>query len=212
MKNYLLILLLTLGLSLFATAFTPELNTELEVAPEYNYATEVALLSEITPAEEIETSEIAAANTVSAPTKTSTSSTASGIDYYAISTSSTGEDCNNLASDQVYHVSNLLYAHANRAFKNLKYFTIGTTFTVSENGIISTYRVSEIRYFKKINATTLNLCFDGLENCQGQNQMGLIKKGRFLDENSNQKAYSIALMTCAGVNDSHRLVVFANKI
>lgn len=212
MKNYLLILLSTLGLSLFATAFTPELDTELEVAPEHNYVTEVALLSEITPVEEIETSEIAVADTLSIPAKMNASSTASDVDYYAISTNSTGEDCNNLTDNQVYHVSNLLYAHAYKAFKNLKHFTFGTTFTVSENGTVSTYRVSEIRYFKKINATTLNLCLDGLENCQGQNQMGLIKKGRFLDENSNQKAYSIALMTCAGVNDSHRLVVFANKI
>lgn len=212
MKNYILVLLTALGLGILAT---PSVSRAEAVTP---VETEIPLMTEIEPIAEITTPEISETklstyqitSVKSASTPVSTNSTSA--DYYAITTSSTEADCGQLSNDQVYHFGNLLFAHAYKAFSNLKYYTPGNTFTVSENGVVSTYRVSEVRYFEKTGATTLALCSNGLSDCAGNTPMTSIKNAYYVDENHIRHSYSVALMACAGTNDSHRIVVFANKI
>ena len=213
MKNYILVLLAVLGVGVMVT---PEVSKAEEVATSMD--PETSILNEIEPIEAAAISEIATSGAISAPVvsrkvalaKTGANGGVSMADYEVIPAGSTEEDCDKLADNQVYRTGNLLFAHANRAFSNLKSLTDGATFSVYENGMVTNYKVSEVHYFKKVSADGLVLCTDGLENCGGPKQMARIKAAQYIDEDSVLRTHKIALMTCAGNNDSHRLVVFAD--
>ena len=101
--------------------------------------------------------------------------------------------------------SKLLYGHNTTAvFGGLKNLGIGSTFTVTEDGFTTTYKIAKTITFEKNNGQ-LQLNGEG-------SYMNSVAKAR-----SNGVNYDLALMTCAGTNygngdASHRLVLFANKI
>ena len=192
MKNYILVLLAVLGVGVMVT---PEVSKAEEVATSMD--PETSILNEIEPIEAAAISEIATSGAISAP-----------VVSRKVALAKTG--ANGGVSMADYRTGNLLFAHANRAFSNLKSLTDGDTFSVYENGTVTNYRVSKVRYFKKVSADGLVLCTNGLENCGGLKQMARIKAAQYIDEDSVLRTHKIALMTCAGNNDSHRLVVFAD--
>ena len=99
----------------------------------------------------------------------------------------------------------LLYGHnSSTVFGNLKNLGIGSTFTITENGTTTTYKIAKTITFEKNNGL-LQLNGDG-------SYMKSVANAR-----SNGVNYDLALMTCAGTSygngdASHRLVLFANKI
>lgn len=226
MKQYLIILLISLGLGgLVASGVesvaadrVPSILEETSVSESAVSSLDEMLLPELTPVEELavttleETPEITKTYTYTYNYSYSTPVSSAAADYYAIAAGTTDIDCGALSNNQVYHYGNLLFAHAYKAFSNLKYFAPGNTFTVSENGVMTTYMVKSVKYFQKTSATTLALCSNGLSDCKGTTQMSRIARASYIDENYISQSYSVALMACAGVNDSHRIVVFADAI
>lgn len=99
----------------------------------------------------------------------------------------------------------LLYGHNTTAvFGGLKNLGVGSTFTVTENGVATTYKVAKAITFEKNNGQ-LQLNGEG-------SYMNSVAKAR-----SNGVNYDLALMTCAGTNygngdASHRLVLFATRV
>ena len=80
---------------------------------------------------------------------------------------------------------------------------MNSIFTLTENGLTTTYRVTGITVFEK-NPTTKTLQLNG----SGSYMRPLVE---------NAMGHSVALMTCSGTSygngdASHRLVVFADKI
>lgn len=99
------------------------------------------------------------------------------------------------------------YGHnSGSVFGFLSSVSVGTTFTVTYNGVTTTYRVSNKIEYEKSSATTLSK--NGVTY-----KMSHIANGYSTDE----VRHSIALMTCSGTSygngdASHRLVLFADKI
>ena len=214
MKNYIMIILATIFATIMINTGT---NVKADTSSEANFVTnsaETLTLSNLDVQEEAKYSEIASEVNVTAKTTTTSVSTtkttsSTPVNYTVTATSNT------VVTDpgnEIYKTANLLYAHAYKHFSNLKTLSVDSTFTVTLNGTVTTYRVSEVHYFKKLDSTTLVLCQNGLDDCGGKSQMSILRYASYYDANSATHPHSLALMTCAGTNDSHRLVVFADKI
>lgn len=103
----------------------------------------------------------------------------------------------------VYHYGKLYYGHNSRnVFGSLSDYGVGNTFTITVNGVTTTYRVAEVAMFEK-NQDNGKLQIDGA--------------GNYMKSVVNARGHSVALMTCAGTplgngRATHRLVVFADAI
>lgn len=104
----------------------------------------------------------------------------------------------------VYRYGSLLYGHNSyNVFGGLSDYGVGNTFTITENGVATTYVVSEVAMFEK-NQDNGKLQIDG----SGSYMNGIVR---------GAWGHSVALMTCAGTplgngKATHRLVVFADAI
>lgn len=103
----------------------------------------------------------------------------------------------------VNKIGKLLYGHNSSAvFGDLDTLTIGSTFTITENGETKTYQVSKITTYEK--------------NPDGRLQLG--GSGSYMKAIRDRAlGHSVAIMTCAGTSygngdASHRLVIFADII
>ena len=103
----------------------------------------------------------------------------------------------------VYHYGKLYYGHnTGNVFGSLSDYGVGNTFTITHDGITTTYVVKEVVMFEK-NQDTGKLQMNGA--------------GNYMKSVVNAWGHSVALMTCAGTplgngRATHRLVVFADAI
>ena len=113
----------------------------------------------------------------------------------------------NAGSVVKYYNNKFLYGHNSGAvFGFLPSVGIGHTFSLTYNGIVTTYRVSNKVEYAKTSATTL-----GIGNTNYK--MGHVANGY----DPNEVRHSIVIMTCSGTSygngdASHRLVLFADAI
>ena len=216
MKNYLLILLSVLGIGFLISSNIPESTVRsFDVVPEANQQIEANLLPEketITKQDITEVSEVAKITTTPVVAKAATTPVTQN---YTV-TRANGTTVKNPGGD-IYRTDKMVYAHNSpQLFGNLKYLNVGSIFTLTENGVTTSYQVKNIKFFKKINETTLYLCFNNdLNDCHGQNQIQyLVKNAKYLNENLTfSPIYSVVLMTCEGSgNTPYRRIIFANRI
>lgn len=106
-------------------------------------------------------------------------------------------DCGN----SICKTDKLLYAHNSaNLFGNLNSIANGEIFTVTENGVVKSYRVAEKVVYEK--------------NADGQLNNNPYLMGNIV---KSAMGHSIALMTCTGTSygngdASHRLVVYADAV
>ena len=106
----------------------------------------------------------------------------------------------NLSYSAIYRTGKFIYGHnSSNLLGNLGNLNIGDNFTITENGVVSNYRVADKVLYEKSANGYLNgswsLTYDVEVNASG---------------------HSVSLMTCAGTSygngdASHRLVVFADR-
>lgn len=119
-------------------------------------------------------------------------------------TSSTAVDAGGVVK---FYNNKFLYGHNSGAvFGFLPSVGIGQTFSLTYNGVVTHYRVSNKVEYAKTGATTL-----GIGNTTYK--MGHVANGY----DPNEVRHSIVMMTCSGVSygngdASHRLVLFADAI
>ncbi len=147
---------------------------------------------------------VATPTPIATPTKVRVATPVNGIslggDAIPITNvSSTTQD----SGSGINRIGKLLYGHNSASvFGSLKNLTVGSTFTVTENNITTTYQVAKI--------TTYEKSADG--------RLQLNNSGSYMKAIRDRAlGHDIALMTCAGTpygngNASHRLVIFANEI
>ena len=224
MKNYLLVLLSVLAIGFLASSSISDKKAD--IVPDAGESNEIALLSEKTTLSESKLDTIATtANTAyTTPVYTYTATpvsqaTAKNYDYQ-VTVYKPDFDAIPLSYTDIYKTNKLIYAHNSaNLFGNLGTHGVGSTISVNEGGAITTYRVYDVRIFKKTDATTLQLCHNGYNDCTGSH-MGNIANAALIDiVNYVRYAnyYDVAFMTCTGTNygngdASHRLVVYANRI
>ena len=211
MKNYIMIILATLitGIMLNNTnVVKADISTDISFAPE---TTSISALDTIT---EKETEEIASSANISVKTTKKTATvvkTTSNVPNYTISAVDASIQKN--PGTVIRRANKLVYAHnSNNLLGSIKNLTTGSTFTLTENGVTTTYKVAESQIFEKTSSNTLALCASGYTNCSGSYYMSGLQNARF-----NGKSYSIALFTCDGTSlgggdATHRRVVFAYQV
>ena len=218
MKNYIITILIVLGLGLLTSPLVS--NAKADVIPEIDSETQ-EVTDEITfenktQIEKANITEIATKAEITTPVraytaKTATTSVANGHNYTV--TRSSSSIVKSPTYSDIYRTGNLVYAHnSSNLFGNLKSLSIGSTFTLTENGVTTTYRVSGVEYFKKIavsNGEDLAKCVGGItDNCSGRWMTSIVKNALY---------HNVALMTCAGQSygngdASHRLVILADRV
>ena len=106
-----------------------------------------------------------------------------------------------------FYNNKFLYGHnSGNVFGFLSSVGVGTTFSLTYNGVTTNYRVSNKVTYEKTGATTLGLNGATIK-------MGHVANGYSPDE----VKHSLSIMTCAGQSygngdASHRLVLFADAI
>ncbi len=118
----------------------------------------------------------------------------------------TSDTANDSGTKVLKYGSKFLYGHNSaNVFGILYNVSLGETFTITENDVVTEYVVKEVVIFEKIDDYTLS------EN--GKNlKMSAVARARH-----NGVAHDLSLMTCYGTSygngdASHRLVLFADKI
>lgn len=226
MKQYLLVLLVSLGLGGLVSSqmnivaadqlpnFEATATSGDEVAP-----LDSTLLSEIAPVAEAEMADLSESPEMSQTYSYSYtySTPVNTTPNFTVSVRNDSQILKTLSYSDIYRFKNLVYAHnSSNLFGVLSSYAPGTVFNITENGVTTSYRVAETRVFQKINDTTLYLCYNNnYADCHGSNQLTQIAKNTsYINESLTLSKYSLALMTCTGTpygngDASHRLVVFA---
>lgn len=217
MKNYIITILLVLGLGLLTSPLVADAKAD--VAPEVaeEITTEAAFETK-TEISKIDVAKVADTANISAPvkatrttTKTTTAKTTPRASYDYTVTKTTGALVKKPTYSDIYRTGKLVYAHnSSNLFGNLKNLGIGSTFTLTENGVTTTYKVSGVEYYKKIavnGGEDLAKCSGLSDNCSGRWMNSLVKNAGY---------HNVALMTCAGQSygngdASHRLIILADK-
>ena len=218
MKNYIITILLVLGLGLLTSPLVADAKAD--VTPEMieETSTEVSF-EEKAEISKIDVTEIADTANITTPVRTTRATTAkatantaaarTGYDYTV--TQFTGALVKKPTYSDIYRTGKLVYAHnSSNLFGNLKTLGIGSTFTLTENGVTTTYRVSGIEYFKKISVDggeDLAKCSGLSDDCSGRWMNSIVRNAFY---------HNVALMTCAGQSygngdASHRLIILADK-
>lgn len=209
MRDYILVLLAVLGIgAIFApeTPATPDLDTNTTQAVSTMTLPELTKFDEISLDNISEIAEITK-KPVATTTKTSsaktTASAVPSIPTYSVTRYSSSIVAHPDYSN-IYKTGKLVYAHnTGKLFGGIRSFSVGATFNLIENGVTTTYKVSDIKTFEKNPE-------NGLLQLNGSgNYMGTIVKTAF--------HHDVALMTCTGTSygngdASHRLVIFADKV
>ena len=218
MKNYIITILLVFGLGLLTSPLVADAKAD--VAPEMieETSTEVSFETKSEIAK-IDVAEITDTANITTPVKTArataTTKTAARTNYDYTVTRYTGAGIASLEKTptyrDIYRTGNLVYAHnSSNLFGNLKTLGIGSTFTLTENGVTTTYRVSGVEYYKKVavnGGEDLAKCSGLSDNCSGYWMNSIVKNALY---------HNVALMTCAGQSygngdASHRLIILADK-
>ena len=209
MRDYILVLLAVFGIGVVAmpeTSSTPILDTNTTqnistlTLPEFAKFDEISL-DTISDTAEISYKPIAAAKSYSSASVSSAPSLS--VPTFTI-TNYSANIVEHPSYNDIYKTGRLVYAHNTKnLFGSLSTYSIGTVFNLVENGVFTTYQVSDIKVFEK-NPENGKLQLNG-----SGNYMGTVVKNAFY--------HSVALMTCTGTSygngdASHRLVVFADQV
>lgn len=218
MKNYLLILLSVFSLSFLISSYAPEIdkNLSLDAQADQEQSIEVALVPEKTSVPETELKELANTpeiTTVSARASASSIKTSSPTLQSYIITRITADLVASPTYRDIYRTGSLVYAHnSDNLFGHLKNLRLGAIFALTENGVTTNYRVSDIGHFTKVPYTNsrgvsgenLARCDANYNNCSGVWMGALVNNAIYHD---------VALMTCdGGRNTPNRLIILADKI
>ena len=220
MKNYFLILLSVAGLGIMADNVRPDTIRSTIAA-----SSEIAVTEENPTLPKISQTQAKNVQDISSNAKITTISTARTASHgYAASNTSipnyrvtiySGEIISrNLSYNDIYKTKKLIYGHnSSNLLGSLKNLSIGSTFTITENGSTSTYQVADVRIFHKSDNYTLDLCNSGYNNCNGGSYyLNTLQNATFRGKN-----YDVALFTCDGTSlgggdATHRRVVFAYQV
>lgn len=221
MKNYLLVLLSVLAIGFFASRGISE--TKSDIVPKSDTQEETILLSEKNSVNKLDLNDLTDSATISYRGKnikiSTTSSNPAGYDY-RVTVHKGAFDAVPLSYNDVYKTNKLIYAHnSSNLFGDLSTHGIGSTISVNDNGVTTTYLVKDVRIFKKTSATTLELCHNGYNDCNGDHMRNIANASLIDITNQTRYAnyYDVAFMTCTGTSygngdASHRLVVYADQI
>lgn len=147
---------------------------------------------------------ISTAPAVSAPAAPSNHLDIAGRSLTVEYTNSTAVNAGNVVK---FFNNRFLYGHNSGAvFGFLPSVGVGQTFSLTYNGVVTTYRVTNKVEYAKTSSTTLGI---GSTNYK----MGHVANGY----DPNEVRHSIVIMTCSGTSygngdASHRLVLFADAI
>ncbi|MDO4612029.1 MAG: hypothetical protein Q4B29_01025 [Candidatus Saccharibacteria bacterium] len=136
------------------------------------------------------------------PAKPTNSINIGGRQINLVHVNSTTVDAGNHANK----VNKLVYGHNSAAvFGHLRSLQIGQTFTITENGITTTYKISFIDTYEKNG--------DLLQKNGTKSYMNSVYNAKDV----NRTEHDLAIMTCAGTSlgngdATHRLVIFADAI
>lgn len=213
MKSYLLILLSTFGLLFLISSNAPEINKDISTVVEANQeqSIEVSLLSEKTTVPKTEFKDLATTpTTISSVRKVTSTPKTPAIQGYTI-TRVTSDLVASPSYRDIYRTGRLVYAHnTDSLFGRLRYLRVGNSITLTEGGVTTTYRISDIGYFTKVPYTNargitgenLARCDASYNNCSGIWMGNLVNNGA---------GHALALMTCdGGRNTPNRLIIFAD--
>lgn len=216
MKNYIITILIVLGLGLLTSPLVSNAKADIipEVNSEIDKTTDNVTFKDKTQIEKADIVEIAAKAEITTPVRTYTAKTnttpVNGYNYTV--TRPTSSIVKTPTYSDIYRTGNLVYAHnSSNLFGNLKTLSVGSTFTLTENGVTTTYKVSGVEYYKKVavaNGEDLAKCSGLSDNCSGRWMTSIVKNALY---------HNVALMTCAGQSygngdASHRLVIFADRV
>ena len=221
MKNYLLVLLSVIAIGFFASRGISE--TKSDIIPEADTQEETMLLTEKDSVSKLDMNDLTDSASISYKGKTikisTTSSNSAGYDY-RVTVHKGAFDAVPLSYNDVYKTNKLIYAHnSSNLFGNLSTHGVGSTISVNDNGVTTTYLVKDVRIFKKTSATTLELCHNGYNDCNGDHMRNIANASLIDIINQTRYAnyYDVAFMTCTGTSygngdASHRLVIYADQI
>ena len=219
MKKYLFILLSVMGIGFLIDNIDP--TTPVSSATTATTSSEIALIEEIPTLEKLEKIEAKPVQEITEPPKMAVTPTARTASHstsnnpnYRVTKYPTSVQSHNLTGSDIYKTGKLIYGHNSaNLLGSIRSLSVGSTFTITENGTTTTYQVQDSRIFKKTDEKTLDLCTSGYDNCNGGTYyIANIQNASFRGQN-----YGVALFTCDGTNlgggdATHRRVVFANKI
>ena len=202
MKNYLLVLLAVMGLGILATPDVKEQKDSDMLAP-----ISTMTLPELSGISEAKLDTIADIADITPQFSYQVDNVTSVANYsynpfsYQVTVHS-NDIVEHPDYSNIYKTRMLVYAHnSSNLFGNLSSLTLGSTFDITENGVTTTYTVSDIKLFEKNPE-------NGLLQLNGSgNYMSIVTNKAFY--------HRIALMTCAGTSygngdASHRLVIFGD--
>lgn len=213
MKNYILILLSVIGVTLLLNSAPknhPDILSDIDTTASKSLVVPVTE-THLEPITE-DVSSIQIDSTFNS-TQPETPIKSSRTPNYSISKVSANIAKN--PGNDIIKVGKLIYGHnSTKLLGSALKLGTGSIFTVSENGTTTTYQVASTALFKKLDNYTLNLCnANNYTDCNhGTYYMESFKNAYFKGKN-----YSIALFTCdgdslGGGDATHRKVVFANQI
>jgi hypothetical protein len=203
MKSYLLILLSVMGMSIFAAAFTPDIEPKLDTTPEQENIVEVNLVPEMAQKNEIEVTNLVNSVNISVPSKAVIAASNSHQSY--LITKVTDSLIASPTYEDIYRTKKLVYAHNSPSlFGSLKKLRVGAVVDLTEGGVTTSYLVSGVGHFTKVpylNGENLVECNASYTNCADDVQMGLLV--------NVAKGHKLALMTCdGGLNTPNRLIIY----
>ncbi len=214
MKNYIMVILATLITGIMLNNANV---VKANVSTDVSNVSEVAPISPLDSLKEKETEKIASNANISVKSTVKTTSAAKTTNYTVTKVVKSNSEYNNIAHNlskyDIYRFNKLVYAHnSSNLLGSIKNLTMNDTFTLTENGVKTTYKVAETKIFEKVDDYTLALCTSGYTNCNGSFYMSSLMNARL-----NGKSYSIVLFTCDGTSKgngdaTHRRVVFAYQV
>jgi hypothetical protein len=216
MKNYIMIILLTLVASIMISSTR---NVKADISTEVITNTDSSEIASLDSYDEALNTEIAATakttvkTSVKATVKTSVKATSTAYHNYNV-TKSYDTVIKSPSYQDIYRSNKLVYGHnSSNLLGSAKALGVDSTFTLTENGITATYKVADVAIFQKLDDYTLGYCTSGYNDCTGSTYyMSTFQNATFMG-----KTYSVALFTCDGTSlgngdATHRRVVFAYEV
>ena len=216
MRKYVMILLSIVGITFLLNSASEDKTNSLANLNVNTDTPVKALMIPTTEAyPELTFEEIAStsASTTFVSSYSNTSTKSSSAPNYTITR--VGSDVAKNPENNIIRVNKLVYGHnSSKLLGSALNLSIGSIFTVTENGVSTTYKVGNVALFKKIDNYTLSLCANNnYEDCgHSTYYMNSIQNAYFKGQN-----YNIALFTCDGTNlgggdATHRKAIFAYQV
>lgn len=207
MKSYLGVILAVFGLSFLISSYAPDINQDiLPTTSDQSQSIEVSLLSEKEQVEKVEIAELTETAEITTTVARASASTGNRGQSYTITKVTSNLVASPTYSD-IYRTGRLVYAHnSSGLFGYLRNLRVGSSVTLTENGVTHTYTVAGIGHFTKVpyrNGENLVDCDASYNNCSSTMRMGMLV--------NNAMGHTLAMMTCdGGAGTPRRLIIFLN--